>query len=334
MIGGVYQLDSAVLGVAVFAVSVIVLYVLWSMFLRLTESLFSKSKFYFIPKVLRDIGRSVLLAIVLVGTYLGISIYDPAVLGGVAAKVWGILMIMVLAEIVARVLLGVLDVYGAKKKAARTFLSQKTPLLKQIVVLLIYGAAVLLIINYLSYEIGFIVTIMGGLFLVFAFIMYQGRLRNIMAGLQLADRVNKGDYVEIGGKGGFVERILDQYTILRDIDGKSVTVPNSEFNNGVVRNSFLLDGNLFCMRVALSGKGSAKDKEKLSAVCGRMALGLEGVFDDYKPRVFFSGAEGGSRIFVVRFIVLQNADVRKVLDSFSSSIGAEFGDRVSEIRLE
>lgn len=325
-------LNSAVIGAGAFIASFIVLYMLWSIFLKIIESLFSKSRLYFIPKLLKEIGRSIIFVILLVSVYFGIHFYDYTVLDGTIIKVWGILLILVITEIVARILLSTMDVYRAKLRGAPTFISNRIPLLKTVLGLFIYGIAALLVINYLSYEIGSVVTLIGGLFLIFVFLISYEPVKNIVAGFQLPDRMQAGDYVEIAGMAGFVERVQDQYTIIRDQDGKTITVPNSQFINGVMKNHFFSDGNLICLRVKLNG--TPKTKEALTGVCGKVALKLDEVFNDYNPKVFLSGVEDGKSLYVVKFIVLQNADLRKIVDEFNSAIRKEFKTNVVEIKIE
>jgi small-conductance mechanosensitive channel len=323
-------LNSAVLGSLAFALSFVVLYILWSIVLRIAESFFSRSKLYFIPRLLKEIGRSVLFVILLVSVYFGIHFYDPALLDGTLIKVWGILLILVFTEIIARILLSTMDVYRAKLRGAPTFISNRIPLLKTLLGLFIYGVAILVVINYLSYEIGSVVTLIGVLFLIFIFVLSYEPVKNIVAGFQLPDRMQEGDLVEIAGNQGFVERVLDQYTIIRDMDGKSITVPNSQFVKSVMKNSFFSEGNLICLNVKIKGNS----KEKLTGVCGKVALKLEEVFNDYNPKVHLSGVKDGTSIYNVKFIVLPNADLRKIIDTFTMAIRKEFKNNLIGIGME
>jgi len=325
-------LNSVVIGAGAFAASFIILYIAWSVFLRLTQSFFAKSKLYFIPKLLKEIGRSVIVVILLVSIYFGIHFYDPALLDGTLVKVWGILLILVVTEIVAKILLSTMDVYRAKLRGAPTFISNRIPLLKRIVGLLIYGVAILVVINYLSAEIGSVIMIIGVLFLIFVFVMYFEPVKNIVAGLELTDRMQEGDYIEFEGKSGFVEKVMDQYTIVRDLDGKDITVPNSRFVVNIIRNNFFSEGNLISLRVVLKANG--KTKEMLTGVCGKTGLKLEEVFNDYNPKVFLSSVENGVSVYSVKFIIVRNADLRKILDTFNTAIKDEFKSSLIEVRME
>lgn len=327
------NLDSLAMGAGAFLVSFIILYILWGIVLRIMDSVFSRSKFYFIPKLLKDIGRSVIFLFLLISAYFGIHFYDSSLLDTTVLKIWGILVILVVTEMMVRILLSAMDIYKSKMKGAPSFFSNRIPLLKTIVALFIYGIAVLIVISYLSYEIGSIVTVIGVVFLIFIFIIYFDLVKNIAAGFQLAERMQEGDYIEMDGSKGFVEKVLDQYTIIRDMDGKSITIPNSRFVNGIMKNNFFSEGNLISMKVKLNANGE-KTKETLAGVCGKVALKLEDVFNDYNPKVSLSGIENGSNVYCVKYIIAPNSDLRKIMDEFNSAIKKEFKNNVVEIKID
>lgn len=328
------NLNSIIIGGGAFIVSFIILYIVWGVLLKILDSVFSKSKFYFIPRIMKEISRPVLFLIFLVSVYFGIYFFNSTLLDETVLKVWGILVILVITEMVARLLLSALDVYKTKLKTAPTFISNRIPLFKTIVALFIYGIALLIVISYLSYEVGSVVTIIGVVFLIFIFIVYFDLVRNIAAGLQLAERMQEGDYIEMGGQKGFVEKILDQYTMIRDLDGRSITIPNSKFTNGIMKNNFFSEGNLISMSVKIKVNGNTKTKESLAGICGKVALKLDEVFNDYNPKVALAGVEDGAHVYSVKFIVLPNADLRKILDTFNTSIKSEFKGSVLEIRID
>ena len=327
--------NSILYGFAAFMISFILLSVFWSMFIKLAESFFSKSKFHFIPGILREVNKSIFLAVILISIYFGITLYDPHLVESALMKIWGVLLIIVVTEIVAKIILSILDHYYKKSKKFPTFLSNAIPMMKRVTGVLLYGIAILLIINYLSYEVGSIVAGIGFVILIFLFVMYYEQLKNIMAGLQLIGaHVREGDYIKILNHVGFVEKILEQQTMVRDLDGRTIVIPNSIFVNEILKNSFFSEGNLICLEVELDSKDAEKAKKRLSVICGKTALESEQILKDHKPKVFSSGVKDGKTRFNIKFIVLPNADVRKILDEFNMSIKKEFKDRVIRIKLD
>jgi len=327
------NIDSIIVGIGAFLLSFIVLYLIWGIMLRIMDSVFSRSKFYFIPRLLKELGRSVIFLILLISAYLGVYFYQPGLLDATVVKVWGTLLILVMTEIIVRILLSAMDIYKTRLRGAPSFFSNRIPLLKTIIALFIYGIAALIVVSYLSYEIGSIVTLIGIVVLVLVFIIYFDLVRNIATGFQLAERMQEGDYIEMDGKRGFVEKIVDQYTIIRDIDGKSITIPNSRFVNGILKNNFFSEGNLISMKVKLKADGD-KTKQTLAGVCGKVALKLEEVFNDYNPKVSLSGIEDGANVYYVKYIIAPNSDLRKIMDEFNSAIKKEFKNNVIEIKID
>ncbi len=323
---------SALYGLGAFLISFILVSVFWSMFLKIAESFFSKSKLYFLPKILKEVNRSIFLAVLLISIYIGVLFYDAILVDGAIMKIWGVLLIIVLSEIVAKVILSAIDHYYTKSRKAPTFISNALPMMKRIIGVILYGIAVLLIINYLSSEVGSIVASIGFLVLVFLFVTYYEQLKNIMAGLQLIGaHIREGDYVNVHGSNGFVEKIMDQHVIMRDIDGRTITIPNSVFVKEILKSSVFSEGNLICLDLKISGKDANKIKKRLDVVCRKTALEIEGVVKDYKPKVFASGAEGGVLKFRIKFIVMPNADLRSIVDVIVVGLSREFKDKLKYI---
>ncbi len=316
------SLDSAVISFAVFAVSFIALHIVWNLLLRVAESFFSKSRLYFIPQLLKEMMYSVLIIIFLVSAYFAVMYYDPAILGGSILKIWGILLIVVIAELVARVLLSAVELYGRKARGAQTFLSSRMPTLKRTVGLLIYAIAALLIINLLSAEVGSIVMVISTISLIFIFILYFRQLKNILAGFQIPDIIDEGDYIIVGGKEGFVERLSDQHVVLKDANNAKFFMPNSYIANSIVENRRAHEGNMVMVYVKLGNVPKAK--EKLSAVCGKVALDFAGISHEFSPKVSVAAVEDGKNIFAVRIIAMPEADLPKVGDALATAIRKEF----------
>ncbi len=111
-------LDSAIYGMLAFIVSFIFLSIVWGIFVRAMTSFFSKSKFHFISTIIREIKTSIIVVFLLVSLYFGISFYDKAFLADPFLKIWGILFIISISNIIARIVLNIIDAYYGKSKKA------------------------------------------------------------------------------------------------------------------------------------------------------------------------------------------------------------------------
>ena len=76
-----------------------------------------------------------------------------------------------------------------------------------------------------------------------------------------------------------------------------------------------------------------KTKEKLSAICGKVALECKEVYDDYRPKVYLSGIKEGKNIFLVKFILVRNSDLRENVNKFISTIRGEFKNKLIDVSL-
>ena len=329
------SLESVVYGFAVLLISFIVLSVAWGLILKFIESLFSKSKLYFIPKILSEVSNSALVLIFLLSAYFGITTYDMNMMDGVVIKIWGILLIIAATDIVVRLILSTLDIYYIKSKRASSFISGIILSLKRVVGLILYAIAIILIINFISVEVGSVLANIGLLIVILLFVVYYEQLKNVVAGLQLlhAD-LREGDYIEVMNKHGFIERILTQYIVLRDKNGRRVVLPNSLLVKYPTKNHSFSDGNLVTMKIKISDQNSKKSKKRLLAVSGKSALSVDGVLKDYKPKVYLSEIEDGASIFILKFIISQNTDLMAVADTFAENIKDEFKDRLKGLKVE
>jgi len=324
--------NSILYGFGAFVVSFIVLAILWSMFVKFAESFFSKSKLHFIPHVLGEVNTSILFTFFMISIYFGVMFYDALLLQSALMKIWGVVLIIVITEIIVKMLLNILDYYYVKSKRKPTFLSNAIPLMKRVAGVLLYVIAIILIINYLSSEVGTIVAAICLILIILLFVLYYEQLRNIMAGLHMINSyIEEGDYIEMAGHKGFVEKILEQHVVVRDLDGMTITIPNNYFVKEILKNNFFSEGNLVSINVRLSTKNPERALKRLSVVCSSSMLDSIETTKDYKPKVSVSGIEEGLLIFNVKFMVKPNSDLRNVIDLLVVNIKKEFKDEVKYI---
>lgn len=326
--------NSAIYGVAAFFVSFFALSILWTLFLRFAESFFSKSRLYFIPRVLKELGLSIFLIFFLLSVYVAVLFYDPSIASGALVKIWGVLLIFVCAEVVVKLILGSFDYFSPRPKKNQSFISNVVPLLKRMAGVLLYSTALLVLISYLSYEVGTVVSAIGFLVVIFLFALYYDQLKNILAGIQIAGSpVNEGDFVNFMGRFGFVERILEQSTVLRDLDGRAVHIPNSAFLGNAVKDCCFSEGNVLLVSAVLKCSDASKAKERLSALSGKAVLASDASLKEYMPKVALSGVVDGAAEFSVRLFIKQNSDVSKLLDSLFVELKNEFGKDLVSAKL-
>jgi small-conductance mechanosensitive channel len=324
--------DSLLVGGAVFIFSFVMLLIVWSAVVRALFSVFGKSKLYFIPKTLKELFLSISFIVLLISIALGLYYTDPGLLSGEFLKIWEILLIFAVVNILVRVILTGIDV---QRKAVKdkSGVYRSIGLLKGTAGMVLYLIALIISINILSAELGTVVTVIGLFIVVLIFAAGFDQVKSIMAGLQLGDYyVDIGSLISIDSHVGFVESIHGRSTLLKTIDGKTVVLPNSRFFNTAfeIDPEEVSDMEIFAM---IKARDPSKIKEKISSISSKISIEMEDMLKEYKPKVLHSGVDAGQHTFLIMFKITPASDVRKIMDRFCSEFAESFGDKVVCLKL-
>jgi small-conductance mechanosensitive channel len=326
-------LDSLAIAAGVFLAVFLVLLGLWSVFVRMLFSAFGKSKLYFLPQTLKELFFSVALVLLLVAVFAASMVVDRALLGAELFKIWEVLLIFALANIVVRVVLTTLDVQHRKAKD-RSGLYRSVGLLKSTAGLILYFIAFLIAVYVLSAELGTAVMVMAFFVVMLLFAASFPQMKSVFAGLQLGDYyVDVGSLLSIDGRKGFVEGVYGRSTVVQTLDGKKVVIPNFHFFD----RRFQIDPEEVSevdVTAEISGKDPQKAKERLSSICSKVAIALPEMPNDFKPKVFQLGVRDGRHVFSMIFKVNAYADFRKAMDALSAELCSEFGERLFSLSAD
>lgn len=324
--------DSILIGGTIFLGAFLVLLILWSIFLRTLFSVFGKSKFFFIPKTLKELFFSIAFIFVLVSIALAILFVDRELLAGELLKIWEILLIFAVANILVRIVLTGIDVQHKRAKD-RSGIYRSIGLLKSTAGIILYLIALLVSISVLSAELGTVVILIGFFIVVLLFAAGFDHVKSIIAGFQLGDfYVDAGNLLTIDEHTGFVESVHGRSTLLKTIDGKTVVIPNSHFFD----RDFELDTDEVSemgIFAEVEGKNAEKIKERISGISTKIAIDMEDIPHEYKPMVYYSGVKEKRHRFHISFKITSNSDMRKIVDRFCSELSKEFGDKLNTMKL-
>jgi small-conductance mechanosensitive channel len=334
MIGFVNDLsfDLLLIGAGVFFAAFIFMLIAWSAILRTLFSLFGKTKFFFIPRTLKELFFSVAFIFVILSLTMAVGFVDRTLLTGDVMKIVEILVIFAIANIVVRVVLTGIDVQHKRAKD-RSGIYRSIGLLKSTAGILLYLFALILSINILSADIGAAVMVTGFFIVVLLFAAGFDQVKSIIAGFQLGDYyVDVGNLISIDGEQGFVESVHGRSTLLRTIDGKTIVIPNWHFFS----RQFEIDpeevSEIFLF-VEVEAKKADKAKERISAISSKIAIDMEDIPKEYKPKVLHSGVMEGRHSFRISFKITPESDVPKVLDRFGMELSSEFGEKLVNLGL-
>ncbi len=330
---GLEGVDNLLIGGAVFAFSFFVLLILWSAIVRILFTILGKSKLYFIPRTLKELFLSVAFILILLSIAIGLYYTDSAILSGELLKIWQILFIFSIVNILARVILTGIDVHQKRVKD-KSGIYRSIGLLKGTTGLVLYLIALIISIQILSAEVGQVVTVIGLFIVVLLFAASFDQVKSIIAGLQLGDYyVDIGNLITIDGRKGFVEEVHGRSTLLRTIDGKTLVLPNSRFFN----TDFEIDPEEISgmeMTARVKAKDPDKAKEKISAIASKIAIALNDIPKEFKPKVTQFAVEDGVHAFEISFKIKNTSDIKRVVDRFCSELSSAFGSSLVELKLK
>ncbi|MFH1520950.1 MAG: mechanosensitive ion channel domain-containing protein [Candidatus Micrarchaeota archaeon] len=326
--------DGVWIGGIAFILAFIIGIVIWSILLRFGSRAFSKGGLYFIPEIMRSLTPSIAVGVFLLSIYAGLSIIRSDVLTNPLFKIWNILLIFVIVNIIAKMILSMIDIRYRKARIAEiATLYRSLPMLKSAVSILIYSLAFILSIQVLDTEAGFVVAILVALLGLFFFTVFHSQIKSIAAGFQLTNYyVEEGDLIEIDGNRGFVERIHARSTLLRTIDGKMIVVPNYVFFKRLIL-LHKTDMNEISIYTKIKGTDIDKISSKLHTISSKLTMDLKDIPNESKPKIFVNGVKNGITEFVIRIKLVRGADVQNILHLLNTNILKEFKGNVESIEI-
>lgn len=328
------ELNDILFGSAALVFAFFVGILFWTVILRIVDKAFRKSRLYFIPEIFRGITSSIAFVVFLVSIYISIFFIDPTILALPLFKIWGIVLIFVLANIFAKTILGLIDINYRKSKVKEVVpLYRSLPMLKSAISIVLYTMAFVLSVQVLNTELGFVIALLSLLIGLFFFTVYHSQIKSIAAGFQLTNYyIEEGDLIEIDNKKGFVERIYARSTLLRTIDGKKLAIPNYLF----FKKPMLLhkkDGNELTIYIGLKSRDLEKTRLRLSVISSKLAINIKDIPSESKPRIILNGVKDGVYKFAIYIRLATGADAEKVIDLLNGSLIKEFKEDVRSIRI-
>lgn len=327
-----YAIGYSLLG---FLVSFVVLYAIWSYLLKFSNTRLAKSEFYFIPSTLKNISLSAVLFIFLVALYIGIELGFPGTMANsIWGKIWGILLLVFAFEAIVKLIINTINAYYSKSKKKFRTSSKALMSVNRIVAIILYTIAIIIIINYLSAEIGNVMIIISILLVVLLFIIYYKYIQNVVAGMSLlqGNFLHEGDLISLNGKNGFVEKIQDKETSIHLLSGTRLNIPNEKLLDASVENYSLSYGSQLFYKIVLTKNATKKDFDKIEAVANKVGSKTEGILSQHKPRVFLVGKHEENYIFNVRFLIESNTDIHQITDIFCRELIKGLGKKLVDFK--
>jgi hypothetical protein len=328
------SLNLLISGGAIFLVAFLALLFTWSIIIRTLHSVFGKSRFYFIPKTLKELFLSIAFVFLLLSVYFSVLFTDQSLLKHDVFKVWQILFIFALINIVLRIVLNGLDVHYHRTKD-KSGIFRSVGLIKGTIGLVLYFIAILFSINIVSEGLGVLLTALVFFIFILIFFAAFDPIKSIVAGLQLGDYyVEHGKLIRVRGQLGFIDSVHGRSTLVKTIEGETLVIPNYVFFKEMFEIGWHDEMNELSLHVEVLGKKSEKIRERLSAISSKVTMDTDEIPHEYKPKIFLISIKEGAYVFAISLKVIPDSDIRKLMDLFIKEFSDEFGSDLRNVRLK
>ena len=315
---GSFEFVNAVAAVAIFAGAYALLWLAIKLATWIGRHVGARTNTTLDEALSKGTRRPLNLLAIAVSAYIALSLTmrDGVVAGVGLDRIFFLAFIFITAYLLARTISVTIKWYGkGTGGGARGMGKEVFPIVRKMISIAIYLAALVIVLDHLGVQIGPLVAGLGIAGLAVALAL-QDTLSNFFAGIYLlADKpVRIGNYVRLDdGSEGYVEEIGWRSTKVKLLTDTTLIIPNSAFAQQKIINYYSQEGIIAFVNV---GAGYGSDPEKVERVLLETADSVvekaHGAIKSFKPGVRLVNLGDSGLEYVVFFRVEKFTDQRTV----------------------
>ncbi|MDD5022571.1 MAG: mechanosensitive ion channel [Candidatus ainarchaeum sp.] len=306
-----------------FAFSFIALLMLWAFFSRIIEMTALRTKMTFLTNIIKEVQPQIIAFVSLISLYVGIFIFDNSILEHQAFKLWSIAIILISVNVLFKIISSVFEHYG-KNIFRVKFTSRALFAIKTSIAVILYFIAFLLIIDLFSPQLSIVLVSFGILLLLLIFIIYYTEIKDIIAGFRIYNRfIRPGDFVCLGRLSGYIIEITGRTTVVKDIHGRNILIPNSYISSNPITNFSNAGGNIWVLNFTCSCTDLKKFEKHVLLAFSNSLSKCDGLLRGFRPVIRHIGFDDSRDSYTILFQTVPFAEIALVKSVLANEINNE-----------
>jgi MscS family membrane protein len=302
--------------------------IIYWIFGNIVKKLTSKTKTKIDDIIIDMVEEPVVLALTIVGLWYGLHrLAFPENWYDFMGKVYHVLIAVNITWLVARLVDAIIEEYVAPltQKTESDLDDQIIPIVRKGLRSVIWILGVIVALNNAGYDVGALIAGLGigGLALAMA---AKDSVSNIFGGVMIfTDKpFQVGDRIKVNGFDGTITEVGIRTSRMRTLEGRLVTIPNSQFTGNMVENVSAEPNRKVVLNLGLTYDMSAEQMEKAISLLKEIATNNKDVEDDVS--VSFNAFGDFSLGLLYIYYIKKGSDILDTQTAINLDILKKFGE--------
>lgn len=318
--------------IIILAISFFVAFIIKKLIIAFLNKLTQKTQTDFDDTLIKIISKPLYIAVILIGAHYSLKILD--IINGytkLVNDIFYVIYILLATYLVVKIIIDLTNRWFKKKKK----FAQAPKLISNLVSLILYVIAAIMILSYFNVEISPLIATLGigGLAVGLAL---QNTLANLFSGLHIIsdEPVKVGDYIEIGADvSGMVIDIGWRSTRIKTLSHDIIVIPNSTLSESIIKNLTQKDKSVSAqIKCGVSYDSNLQKVEKIiSQIAAQIQQQSQAAVVNYQPSIFFTDFADSNINFIVYLRAKDRLNKMKLEHDFIKALKEKFDQEKIEI---